>query len=131
MMIAAQAPNRRLAHPDRPGRSRTCIDRSFVSAFPEANDPDTVATLLRKLVARPQLINKMTVQRALDLMTRPHAREALRRIGAGLIAEENSFAEAATGVAALGLLASRSGARAMRSTRWMRTGPACLRRATI
>ncbi len=47
-----------------------------------------MATLLRRLVARPQLINKMTVQRALDLMARPHAREALRRIGAGLIADE-------------------------------------------
>jgi pimeloyl-ACP methyl ester carboxylesterase len=73
----------------------TGVNRDFLEAYPQLDDADGVSAQLRRLVLRPMLINKMTVQRVLDQLGRAGARDALRRVADGLIEHETALADAA------------------------------------
>lgn len=79
------------------------VDAAFLKAYPEAADAETALALLQRLVTRPILINKMTVQRVLSQLGREGARDALRAIGGQLSANEESLRSAAATVAAHGI----------------------------
>jgi pimeloyl-ACP methyl ester carboxylesterase len=76
------------------------VDVAFLKAYPEATDAETALALLQRLVTRPVLINKMTVQRVLSQLGRDGAREALRSIGSALANTEETLRTAAATVAA-------------------------------
>lgn len=78
----------------------TGVDRAFLAAYPELRDADEALALLRRLVATPVLINKMTVQRVLTQFNRKGARVALRLIASQLVGNEPGLAVAAEAVAA-------------------------------
>lgn len=67
-------------------------DAAFLAALPAVASPEEAERLLRQLVARPQLINKMTVQRLLDQLGREGVRAALAVIGQALAAERVALA---------------------------------------
>lgn len=71
------------------------IDHDFLARYPELEGPEEVTALLQRLVFRPKLINRYTVQRVIEQLAKPGAREALRRISAGLAEHEAGLAEAA------------------------------------
>ena len=77
------------------------IDQGFLAAFPDIDDIDTALAMMRQLVVRPQLINKMTAERLLAQLRRDGAREAMRRIAGGLANGEAAIRAAAAQVAAL------------------------------
>lgn len=79
------------------------IDHDFLRSYPELSNADDAASLLQRLVTRPQLINRFTVARVLEQLDRPGARTALRRIADGIIAHEAALADAAGRMAATGL----------------------------
>jgi pimeloyl-ACP methyl ester carboxylesterase len=60
------------------------VDPSFLSAYPELDEPDAVEALLQRLVARPRLIGKPLVNRVLQQLRRPGARQALRLVARGI-----------------------------------------------
>ena len=100
MLMALRTPQRvaslSLIAPAGLGRG---VDADFLTRFPEAADKDEATALLQRLVARPQLINRMMVQRVLDQLDRPGAREALRRIAAAMRADDTQLGAAADEVA--------------------------------
>lgn len=104
LLLAAEQPERAaslsLIAPLGLGRG---VDESFVAALPELQDADQAITLLRRLVVKPVLINKMTAQRAVDQLNRDGAREAFRRIGRSLAADQKRFSDAAFKAAESGL----------------------------
>ena len=71
------------------------IDKQFLTEYPDTVIPETMIELLRKLVHRPQFINKMTVQRALTQLGRDGARDALRAVAAAITPNEPEIAAAA------------------------------------
>lgn len=79
------------------------VDAAFLKAYPEATDAETALALLQRLVTRPILINKMTVQRVLSQLGREGAREALRTIGSALANHEDTLRTAAATVAENGI----------------------------
>jgi pyruvate dehydrogenase E2 component (dihydrolipoamide acetyltransferase) len=79
------------------------VDATFLKAYPEAADAETALALLQRLVTRPVLINKMTVQRVLSQLGREGAREALRAIGSALANNEEALRAATAIVATQGI----------------------------
>ena len=75
------------------------IDRSFLNEYPDLTDSESAMALLQRLVVRPQLINKLTVQRVLSQLARPGARDALRKVGQTLMGMETALAVAADHIA--------------------------------
>lgn len=100
LLIAAEQPERvasvSLIAPLGLGRG---VDERFVAALPELQDADQAIVLLRKLVVKPVLINKMTAQRAVDQLNREGARDAFKTIGRALVAGQQGFTDAALRVA--------------------------------
>lgn len=78
----------------------TGVDHAFLTRFPELTEPDDAMMLMRRLVARPQLISKMMVARLLQQLDRDGARVALRRIASTIMAEEAACARVAAEIAA-------------------------------
>jgi pyruvate dehydrogenase E2 component (dihydrolipoamide acetyltransferase) len=76
------------------------VERNFLKEFPEAQDADAIASLLRRLVIRPQLINGMTIERVRAQLARNGARDAQRRIAGKLAVSEEQFQVSARTVAA-------------------------------
>jgi pimeloyl-ACP methyl ester carboxylesterase len=79
------------------------IDPVFLEQLPKLDDLDQAVTLLRTLVARPPLINKLTAQRILTQLAGEGVREALAAVAAGLLAGEDRASKAAEAVAARGV----------------------------
>ncbi|WP_421692700.1 alpha/beta fold hydrolase [Aestuariivirga sp.] len=79
----------------------TGIDHAFLTRFPGLSEIDETTGLLHRLVVRPQLINRLTVQRVIEQLARPGARDALSRIAAGIIATEAQLSETAQQIALL------------------------------
>eukprot|EP01030_Chromulinospumella_sphaerica_P023851 gene23851-23906_t len=77
----------------------TGIDHAFLTRFPGLSEIDETTGLLHRLVVRPQLINRLTVQRVIEQLARPGARDALSRIAAGIIATEAQLSETAQQIA--------------------------------
>lgn len=75
------------------------LDHDFLARFPQLVTPEETAALLGRLVSRPQLINKFTVQRVLAQLAIPGARDALQRIAATLRHSEADLARTAAAVA--------------------------------
>lgn len=78
------------------------VDAAFLETYAEAADAEAALALLQRLVTRPILINKMTVQRVLSQLGREGSRDALRAIGSQLSANEETLRSAAAIVAAHG-----------------------------
>lgn len=101
MLMSLEAPQRvaslTLLAPAGLGRG---IDHDFLLRYPELSGEDETTALLQRLVARPQLINRLMVKRVLDQLARPGARDALRRVAAGVIAAETLLPDIAARVAA-------------------------------
>lgn len=76
------------------------IDHDFLTRYPELSNKEEAEALLQKLVSKPLLINRFTIARVLEQLSRPGSREALRRIAAGLCAHEPELAAAAAEIAA-------------------------------
>lgn len=79
------------------------IDHDFLLRYPELATAEDAQALLQRLVTKPPLINRFTIARVLEQLERPGARQALRAIAAGVIADEERLAEAAAQVAAAGI----------------------------
>lgn len=79
------------------------LDPDFPLAYPTLAEPDAALALLQRLVTRPILINRMTVQRALAQLGRPGVREALKTIGEQLVRRETDLTAAASKIPALGI----------------------------
>jgi pyruvate dehydrogenase E2 component (dihydrolipoamide acetyltransferase) len=96
MRLAADEPDRILSlaliAPAGLGRGP---DPHFLTALPALSSFEEAEALLKQLVVRPQLINKLTVQRLLDHLGRDGVREALARIGQNLAAASPDLAAAA------------------------------------
>lgn len=73
-------------------------DPGFVSALPGLSDFADAEELLKRLVARPQLINKMTVQRLLGHLERDGVRASLGKIGSKLTASSVELAALAEAI---------------------------------
>lgn len=73
-------------------------DPGFVSALPGLSDFADAEALLKRLVARPQLINRMTVQRLLGHLDRDGVRESLGRIGRSLASASEELKALADGI---------------------------------
>ena len=78
------------------------IDAGFLAAYAGLADAESAVALLRRLVVKPLLINKMTVQRVLAQLAREGARDALKSIATQLVAHQAELAAAATRVAGYG-----------------------------
>ena len=76
------------------------IDSDFLAGLPELQSLDAALTSLRRLVVRPELINRMTAQRLLTQLDRDGTRAAWRAIASGLVAGEPALQAAALTVAA-------------------------------
>lgn len=76
------------------------LDRNLLERLPALDDAEDILALLRTLVARPALINKMTAQRVLGQLAREGARDALIAIASGLLASEDRIRSAAESVSA-------------------------------
>lgn len=74
------------------------VDHDFLTRYPRLTTVEDTAALLGRLVTRPQLINKMTVQRVLNQLALPGAREALHRIAGALRENESALAQKAAAV---------------------------------
>jgi pyruvate dehydrogenase E2 component (dihydrolipoamide acetyltransferase) len=74
------------------------VDADFLARYPEMRSVEDAETLLRGIVARPRLIGRQMAAAVLAELDRPGAREALRRIAAGLLAAGPAMAEAAAAV---------------------------------
>lgn len=79
------------------------IDRDFLSAFPDLTNKEEAEALLQRLVSKPLLINRFTVARVLEQLARPGAREALRSIANGMLAQEAQLGTWAAQVAETGI----------------------------
>ncbi len=79
------------------------IDHEFLRNYSELTTPEEAAVLLSRLVTKPLLINRMTVQRVLNQLAQPGTREALRRIAATLHNNEDTLARKAASVAQTGI----------------------------
>jgi len=60
------------------------IDRDFLGAYSDLADSDTATKLLQRLVVKPQIIGKQTVERVLQQLARHGVRDALRAIASAL-----------------------------------------------
>ncbi|PZF76672.1 alpha/beta hydrolase [Aestuariivirga litoralis] len=79
------------------------IDHDFLARFPDLATKEEAEALLQKLVSKPLLINRFTIARVLEQLSRTGAREALRAIAKGVEAHEEQLGEAARLIAATGL----------------------------
>ena len=79
------------------------IDREFLAAFPELASKDDAEALLQRLVSKPLLINRFTIARVLEQLDRTGAREALRAIAEGVLAQEAQLGDWASKIAATGI----------------------------
>ena len=79
------------------------IDREFLAAFPELASKEDAEALLQRLVSKPLLINRFTIARVLEQLDRPGAREALRAIAEGVLAQEVQLGDWASQIAATGI----------------------------
>jgi pyruvate dehydrogenase E2 component (dihydrolipoamide acetyltransferase) len=79
------------------------IDHAFLETFPKITDTEQAMTLLRRLVVRPDLINRLTVQRTLAQLNRSGVRTALSTIAKQVITHEPRFGAAAAQVSAHGV----------------------------
>ena len=79
------------------------IDREFLAAFPELASKENAEALLQRLVSKPLLINRFTIARVLEQLDRPGAREALRAIAEGVLAQEAQLGDWASKIAATGI----------------------------
>jgi pyruvate dehydrogenase E2 component (dihydrolipoamide acetyltransferase) len=79
------------------------INRDFLAVFPELAGKEDAEALLQGLVSKPLLINRFTVARVLEQLDRPGARDALRSIAAGVVAQEEQLGEWAGQIAATGI----------------------------
>ena len=79
------------------------IDREFLAAFPELASKESAEALLQRLVSKPLLINRFTIARVLEQLDRPGAREALRAIAEGVLAQEAQLGDWASKIAATGI----------------------------
>jgi pyruvate dehydrogenase E2 component (dihydrolipoamide acetyltransferase) len=75
------------------------LDHDFLARYPELAAPEETAALLGRLVNRPMLINKFTVQHVLTQLSRPGTRDALRRIAGALQAGEGQIDQTAMQIA--------------------------------
>lgn len=62
------------------------IDQEFLGAYPELADGEIATRLLQRLVVKPQIIGKQTVQRVLQQLARDGVRDALRAIASAVAA---------------------------------------------
>ena len=76
------------------------IDHEFLARYTELETPEEAAALLSRLVTKPMLINKFTVQRVLAQLGQPGARDALRRIASALQAAESGLERTVDRIAA-------------------------------
>lgn len=96
MELAAQAPESVLSLSlIAPAGLGVGIDHDFLARYPELNTPEETATLLGRLVTKPFLINKFTIQRVLTQLAQPGTREALRCIATALARSEAALQERA------------------------------------
>ena len=79
------------------------IDREFLAAFPELASKENAEALLQRLVSKPLLINRFTIARVLEQLDRPGARETLRAIAEGVLAQEAQLGDWASKIAATGI----------------------------
>lgn len=79
------------------------LDHDFLARYPELATKEEAEALLQKLVSKPLLINRFTIARVLDQLSRPGARAALRAIAKGVEAHEEQLGEAAKRIAAMDL----------------------------
>jgi pyruvate dehydrogenase E2 component (dihydrolipoamide acetyltransferase) len=79
------------------------IDREFLAAFPELASKDDAEALLQRLVSKPLLINRFTIARVLEQLDRPGARDGLRAIAEGVLAQEAQLGDWASQIAATGI----------------------------
>ncbi len=79
------------------------IDRDFLAAFPDLATREEAEALLQRLVTKPLLINRFTIARVLEQLARPGAREALRGIAEGVLAQEEQLGAWAGQIAATGI----------------------------
>lgn len=69
------------------------LDLGFLSAFPTLSAPEETEALLQRLVIRPRLINRLLVERVLEQLDRPGARQALRLVAEGLARGGDALAD--------------------------------------
>jgi pimeloyl-ACP methyl ester carboxylesterase len=62
----------------------TALDMVFLTEFPVVTDPTAAEALLRRLVSRPRLINRMMVSYVMAELERPGRRQALARFAAAM-----------------------------------------------
>lgn len=67
------------------------LDHDFLARFPSLETPEDAAALLIRLVTKPMLINKLTIQRVLTQLDQRGAREALMKIATALQDDEDSL----------------------------------------
>ncbi|MEI8177779.1 alpha/beta fold hydrolase [Aestuariivirga sp.] len=79
------------------------IDRDFLADLAELATREEAEALLQRLVTKPLLINRFTIARVLEQLERPGAREALRKIAEGVVAQEEQLGEWASQIAATGI----------------------------
>jgi pimeloyl-ACP methyl ester carboxylesterase len=79
------------------------LDPDFPLTYPSTTEPDAMLALLQRLVTKPILINRMTVQRALAQLDRPGIREAQKLIGAQLVKHEADLTAASLSASRLGI----------------------------
>lgn len=79
------------------------LDHDFLARFPELQTPEDTAALLGRLVTKPVLINKLTIQRVLTQLEKSGAREALRQIATSLQGAEADLQRKAAELAHKGL----------------------------
>lgn len=79
------------------------VDAAFAADLPSVGDVDAAMVLLRRLVVRGGLINRMTAQRLVDHLAKEGVRDALSRIATALPDGEAEIRKTATAVAARGL----------------------------
>ena len=79
------------------------LDREFLAAFPELETKEDAEALLQRLVSKPLLINRFTIARVLEQLERPGARDALRGIARGMLAQEAQAGDWAGQLASTGI----------------------------
>lgn len=76
------------------------VDHGFLSRYPDLASKEEAEALLQRLVSKPLLINRFTIARVLEQLSRPGARDALRTIAQGVAAHEDQLDAAAARIAA-------------------------------
>lgn len=76
------------------------IDAEFLDGFPKLEQAEDAEAMLRRLVARPRLINRFMVARLLAQLGAPGAREGIAAIGAGLKDLDDALAPSITRLSA-------------------------------